>query len=282
MPEVAEAQMAQRETLPMQPCILCARTDGRPSREHVIPKWARDAFQMPGSVNLTMRVPGGAKEHLHSRPHLNVVLEKEICEECNNTWLADLERKVSQFLAPMAKEFAPTDLSVERLSLLATWAVKTAFLFERSVRQKYRQRPLDGTPGSDAELAWLWKHQTPPPKALVWLACYDCEHSLAVTYEPSVAPLMCADGSVMPGHLVTIALGFVAFQVFTVDFVAAEVAGAWRGWPSMPDKIQPGIVQVWPHPVPMRWPTPAFKRDDWNALVTWDGALRPGEKAATG
>ena len=35
-----------------------------------------------------------------------------------------------------------------------------------------------------AEEAWLWKQRTPPPKSLVWLACFDCQHSLAVTYEP--------------------------------------------------------------------------------------------------
>jgi hypothetical protein len=260
----------------MQPCIFCGRTDGRPSKEHAIPKWARGTFDMSGSVNLRMRIPGREMETLHTRPHLNVVLEKQICEECNNTWLSELERDVSPFLAPMAKEFTPTHLDVRRLTLLATWAVKTSFLFERSVRQKYPQRPVDGTPGSAAELAWLWKQRTPPPKSLVWLACFDCQHSLAVTYEPSGAPLLCRDGSIMAGHLVTIALGYVAFQCFVVDFLAAELAGAWRGWPPMPENIRPGIVPIWPNPTSMDWPPPAFTRESWDKLVTWDGALRTG------
>jgi hypothetical protein len=228
-----------------------------------------------------MRKPGAEMETLFTRQHLNVVLNDEVCRSCNNGWLADLEREVSPLLAPMSKEFASTHLDAQRLRLLATWAVKTSFLFERSIRQKHPQRPHDGAPGSPAELAWLRTNLEPPPKSLVWIACYDCQHRLATTYEPSGAPLFRADGGTMPGFLVTIALGFVVFQVFTVDFVAADLAGAWRAWPPIPEHLRPAIVPIWPDPKPIDWPPPAFTRETWDKLVTWDGILRTGATVPT-
>lgn len=47
-----------------------------------------------------------------------------------------------------------------------------------------------------------------------------------VNYEPSSAVLPTADRAALAGHLTTFSLGFVAFQVFTVDFLAAEQHGA--------------------------------------------------------
>jgi hypothetical protein len=41
-------------------------------------------------------------------------------------------------------------------------------------------------------------------------------------YEPSGAPLPTADGFPITGHMTTFSIGFVALQVFTVDFVAAK------------------------------------------------------------
>jgi hypothetical protein len=48
-------------------------------------------------------------------------------------------------------------------------------------------------------------------------------------YAPSTAPLPTRDGIPVQGHFTTFALGYVAFQVFTVDFIAAEQHRA-AGW----------------------------------------------------
>ncbi|MHB8341134.1 MAG: hypothetical protein ACYDB7_08160, partial [Mycobacteriales bacterium] len=62
----------------MQPCIFCGRTNGRPSKEHAIPRWARKAFAMPSPVTLSMRVPGSQMQPLHTRQHLTIVLERQV------------------------------------------------------------------------------------------------------------------------------------------------------------------------------------------------------------
>lgn len=258
----------------MKPCIFCGRKDGLPSKEHVVPKWARDYFKVEGSLDLYMQRPGQDMERLHTLQHLNLTITRQVCRKCNNGWLAQLEKAVAPFLATMSKEFVSTSLDMTQLTLLSTWAAKTSFLLERSFRQKYARCIHDGYEGSEPELAWLYASHQPPPMARVWLACVDCDHRLPLQYEPSWVPLLCRDGSTMNAHITTFALGYVAFQVFSVDYLAAEQRGARRGWPEIPETIRPGILPVWPVTGPVDWPPPAFPWANWDQLVTWAGALR--------
>ena len=83
-------------------------------------------------------------------------------------------------------------------------------------------RPTEGYQASQPEFAWLRAKAEPPPRSLVWLGYWDCQKAMPVRYAPSSAPLPTPDGSRVEGHLATFTLGFVAFQVFTVDYVAAD------------------------------------------------------------
>lgn len=95
-------------------------------------------------------------------------------------------------------------------------------------------------------------------------------------YAPSSAPLPTADGAPVEGHFTTFALGYTAFQVFTVDFIAAEQhrASSWNT--EAPATVHSALPRIWPTPkaADIKWPPPAFKNDEWARLVTWDGALR--------
>jgi hypothetical protein len=96
-------------------------------------------------------------------------------------------------------------------------------------------------------------------------------------YEPSSAPLPTADGSPVAGHFATFALGYVGVQVFTVDFVAADQHRAANWNTKVPSQLTGALIRIWP---PLQqvstvfWPPEAFTKEDWNRLVTWDGALR--------
>lgn len=59
----------------------------------------------------------------------------------------------------------------------------------------------------------------------MWLGCWDCQRTAPVAYEPSGAYLPTAGGHRVPAHLTTLSVGYVAFQVCTVDFVAVDVHG---------------------------------------------------------
>jgi hypothetical protein len=97
-------------------------------------------------------------------------------------------------------------------------------------------------------------------------------------YEPSGAVLPTRDGNELAGHLTTFAMGFVAFQVFTVDFVAAELHGAEVWNTHVPASLAGALERIWPQQFlvsEVSWPAQAFANGGWGRLVTWDGKLRP-------
>jgi hypothetical protein len=178
-------------------CILCGATDPEWTREHVIPGWARRAFDIRGpvTVNRSAEPDLQLRSRIDEIQHLNITLDSAICKDCNTVWLRRLEDDVRPFLKPMAVSNKPTTLDAGRQMVLATWAVKTVLLFETAVRQMYPDgRPIMGYLASRQELAWLRTKREPPPRSLVWLGCWDSQQSTPVMYAPSDAPLPTADG----------------------------------------------------------------------------------------
>jgi hypothetical protein len=264
----------------MSSCILCRLPLADPSREHVIPQWARREFDIQGKVTVQSRKDEASAElrQVGSMQHLNITLDDAICKDCNTVWLnRELEGPLQPVLAPMAGRARPTVLSPAVQSLIATWAVKTVFLFELAIRQKYPgERETPGYLATPQELAWLRQHKEPPPRALAWLGCWDCRRETPFMYVPSTAPLPTRDGTRLEGHFTTFALGYVAFQIFTVDFISAERHQATSWNTSPPASIRPALPRIWPESQTphLEWPPPAFPNDQWARLVNWDGALR--------
>ncbi len=252
----------------MKPCLLCGSATGPPSTEHVIPRWVRKAFNVPGSLTLYASDGVPDARRVAGLPALNITVDEAICEPCNNGPLSHLEKRLQPVLGPMIVEAQRTTLDPTTMKLLATWAVKTVWLFELAVRQHYpTRRAREGYVASDLEFAWLWKNQEPPPRSLIWLGCWDCEQRAPITYEPSRAYLPTPDGRLVPAHLTTMSVGYVALQVFTVDFVAADTLGCgpWNTRP--PHTVATSLQGIWPLPAggtspTLAWPPPAFPHDD--------------------
>lgn len=277
------SRLPRSHHVPVRPCVFCGNTAARPTDEHVIPRWARDGFNIQDWTTITTRdSPGSTPHQVRLIRHLNIVLRDRLCPRCNSEWLGGLERAVQSILEPMVLLSQPrVTLGPAAQKLLALWAVKTCLLFELAIRQNpHDRRTVKGYRATPQELAWLWAHNEPPPRSLVWVGAWDCQREVPVNYEPSSAPLPTADGTSLAGHLTTFTLGFVAFQVFTVDFLAAEQHGAVVWNTHVPDSLAQALYRIWPQQPATRdisWPPPAFRRDDWRRLITWDGKLRPDE-----
>lgn len=260
----------------MAVCLFCG-SDQPPTVEHVVPVWAREAFDVHGGLTLwaTERVENRPRRRVAGRPSLTVTLNGSICAACNSGFLSRLENTVGVVLTPMMVGAAPVVLDGPLQRALSTWAVKTAFLMELAWRQHYPARWV--TPGyvaTETELAWLWAKKEPPPRSLVWLGCWDCKKEFPVTYEPSVTALPTTDRQPVTGHFTTMAIGYVVFQVFTVDYVAADRhgAGLWNTRP--PSSLEHSLTRIWPAlSRVVNWPTERFEYDEWPRLVSWDGAL---------
>lgn len=89
------------------------------------------------------------------------------------------------------------------------------------------------------------KHRVSPNQPT---ACWDCMVSGTVNqgsmlnYAPSAAALPAPVGGEVAGHFSTLAAGFAVFQVFTVDYVEADVPRA-RAW----NLASPAIPLIWPY-----------------------------------
>jgi hypothetical protein len=122
----------------MRPCVFCGSTAGRATDEHVIPKWARDGFDIQEWVTIDAADPGAALEQVGRLRHLNIVFRDGLCAQCNNEWLGPIENQAKAILLPMALEAKPIVLDAASQALLSFWAVKTVFLLEFAFRQRYR------------------------------------------------------------------------------------------------------------------------------------------------
>jgi hypothetical protein len=265
----------------MSTCLFCAAEDDS-TIEDVVPKWAVRKFAIPGKVTASASDRPGDGRRPVGRPMqaLKVALTDALCARCNNAWLGGtIERPVARLLGPMAVDAKPTTLDALAQRLLSFWAVKTALLLELAIRQMHPgERTVEGYTPSDVELAYLRAHGRPPPRSMVWLGAYDCEKTKPLVYEPSGAELPTEDGERVAGHLATFTLGYVAFQVFSVDFLQAEqhVAVVWNT--RVPRSLAGHLTRIWPEPLAvadLQWPAVPFAADEWRRLVTWDGKLRP-------
>ena len=274
-------------------CVLCASLEDL-TEEDVIPKWLLRAFDVQGPATINSREEAGDPYEVSTLRHFQVTLEDGLCRKCNNELLGGLEQLVQPILEPMAVRCQPTILDVAAQRLLAVWAIKTVYLMELAVRQRYPgARTVEGYQPSRSEIGWLLaqleqrpaKLVEPPPRSMVWLACFDCMKDRAerrgsmVNYAPSEAPLPTPDGSQVIGQFATLAVGFAAFQVFTVDYVEADVRRAEVWNPGPPAIIADAVRLIWPHRLragDAPWPSPAFPNDGFDRLVNWDMALRRG------
>lgn len=268
--------------------MLCGSTDN-PTDEDVVPRWLLRAFDVQGPVAVNAREESCEPQAVATRRNPKIMLRGGLCHKCNNERLSRLEHAVKPILAPMARYAKPTVLDLDSQRLLAVWSVKTVYLLELAVRQQYPgARLVEGHEPSISEIGWLLDQLErrpatqiePPPRSMVWLACWDCSERSVVNYAPSSAALPTRSSGEVVGQFTTIALGFAAFQVFTVDYVAAtrHEAVVWNTRP--PDSIAPAVPRIWPHLLgagDVSWPPAAFPYGDFDRLANWDSALRRGE-----
>ena len=280
-------------------CVLCGSSADL-TEEDVIPKWMVRAFNARGRVTLTASEEAAEPHETRSLKRFQVTLDDGLCRRCNNELLSRLENEVKPVLGPMAVQCQPTVLSLAAQRLLAVWAIKTVYLMELALLRRYpSMRRVGGYQPSISETGWMLAQLEqyrpelvePPPRSMVWLACWDVRKlgdvdlqsglikGSMVKYVPSEAPLRSPKGGEVVGHFSTLSIGFVVFQVFTVDYIEADAQKAEVWNPGPPPSVAGSIRLIWPHRLragEVAWPPLAFPNDNFDRLVTWDMALRRG------
>lgn len=245
-------------------CVVCG---GSPTtREHVWPDWLRRRVDIRQAVAHDRTLKREGQEIVHSSFPLPpfALAVRAVCAHCNNGWMAGLEDETQRLLdGPLSGRGRA--LHRDGQATLATWAVKTALMFEQA-------NPRDARAVPDQHYRMLYRERRPPRGISVWMAAYTAGHP-GVYHHSGLALTPRADMPEPDGcnvWSVTFTLGPVAFQLFGTTL--EELFEMETTWP-------PGVHQLWPYGDSFTWTSaPAF---DDAGLAQFAGAIYEGLMART-
>jgi hypothetical protein len=211
----------------MRTCLFCS---GRPStKEDAWPLWLMERFPSASTARMSSERRGDQRDWSIGKPKLTI---KWLCQPCNNGWMSRLESKTKPIVESILdKKLTTIDAAAQ--TTLGVWAVKTAMVLQ----------------ALDPDLEWFYSEgereqmrlsHSVPHHTSVWIAkCVNHKNIYSAAKNHSTD-----DG--VRAFSVTMAFGFLAFQVVTVKppktvlphvKVTYEVSdGPW-------DQI---LVPVWP------------------------------------
>jgi hypothetical protein len=113
----------------------------------------------------------------------------------------------------------------------------------------------------------------------VWLGAFDGQGQYVVTTQARlvISAPMPGGGTPVPGHMTTLTVGQVLFQVFTTNYVLAEVQSL-PAYDAKPPWLYPdALSRIWPIEQPVvKWPPSAYVTHDvLDKVVNWGQATNP-------
>lgn len=232
-------------------CVFCGR-QGPLSREHVWPRWMSTVpeLQTEGCVGVRRGPLNASGDTLG--PMLGWQLTvREVCAECNNGWMAAMEKAVRPVLTDLVAG-RHIQLSEPEQPVLALWALKTALVSQLVLAAADRKRGA-GVPPS--EYAALQRSAPrPPARTQVWLGRYRGQRRwVSAHVTPLVAAPVLGRRPTMPnGYCFTIILGTVLIQGVRFPDPSLDLRVANR-------RDFPGI---WPVEGPVVYPPAQVLKDD--------------------
>jgi hypothetical protein len=216
-------------------CPFCG--NDATTAEHVLPRWVARELRKHGE--LVMRTEHG------TRPVRSVDLTVPTCERCNHRWLSVLENDVRPILAALVGG-EEKHLSLDDQTLLATWAVKTAFLLDLA----------SSAPAVPAGFHYdLRQRRSALPSNVVWMGAYLGSRS-ALWARGSSLHFGIPKDEAPNAFVMTFGIFRVIFQVLG-HFTVGNAEFIERRPHAM------GLARIWPPPGPsVAWPPNRLAFDD--------------------
>ena len=232
--------------LPAEPaaCPFCG-SDKDLTGEDVWPKWYSRFLRERG---YSVKGPGTTRGGL--------AILVPVCATCNNRWMSVLENDVARLLATMmdTAQTSQMTLSVHDQNVLASWAMKTAYLIDAATapviprgflhRFALRRRPDEST--------------------FIWLSV--CAPHVAVRASKRAVDFLTPTGPTKnsPNGIV------ITFSVFSVVF---QIVTGFNGPARLDDgrsQYRDALLPIWPTPrSPVVWPPLfGFGRESFDHLAT--------------
>ncbi|MCW2768435.1 MAG: hypothetical protein JWO11_4394 [Nocardioides sp.] len=238
---------------------------GPMTKEHAWPQWLGRAAEVePLQHSLTSGFSRTADDALSELPNQAVHKQgsvltsriREVCAACNNGWMSRLEVRVRPLLERLWAPAYPLGSSwfnTSELTLLSSWATKTAWV---------RERVADRTNTADSDVRQAFAQSLLPPElTAVWVARHQGDYDFAAFHTSIEVTHRDQDWST--GERRSVRLCSLVFHglVFLVRTDSGTGVPAF----ALPEE---SWLQLWPHRHPMPWPPSRTVTDDESYLVT--------------
>lgn len=245
-------------------CIFCQQpASARGKGEHLFPDWLNTVFPVTDEdpVPEWERHLGAVGEEKTVKAWKAAEIAGEttkfVCNQCNTSWMADLESAAKPVLEPLIRGYTARLGTPEQL-LAATWAVKTAMVIETTMPSEGHFAP--------AECEIVRDQRRPPASTSVYLAAIEGPIPPVQARCARVAVSQ-AEIRVFDLHLHTLQVGTLVLQVIRQEPPPADF-GRLEGL-DLPPELQPEVgtvFRVWPATGRPSWPPPTVL--DWERFNT--------------
>jgi hypothetical protein len=197
-----------------------------------------------------------ARQEWHDQPYKHTA--RAVCGDCNGGWMARLEDGVRPILERMLAGCS-SELHAGGQRTLATWALKTAMMFDQASPAAARVIP---SPYYRA----LMETGEPPCGVKAWIASYDqTQETVSYVNAAEVTALGEVDPTERNVFTRSFTIGPAAFQVFgSTSSALIDLIAAWEGR---------DVHQLWPTGESFVW-TPRPALDDAGFMRFADSILR--------
>lgn len=141
-------------------CLFCGEAAN--SKEHAYPAWISDIA--PGVGDLR-HGRGNEETAIHtewSNSGFDIQV-RQVCRECNQTWMSDMEASTKDLLEPLLLGSRTRLLSIPEQKRIATWVYKTAIMLALA-------HPKEDHFVPPADYRFFYEHRRPPNGTFIWLA----------------------------------------------------------------------------------------------------------------
>jgi hypothetical protein len=250
----------------MRKCIFC---EGRAnSAEHAMPNWILELLAA-SQATITLEATRGTLPTRLERGQRPAIKVRFVCTACNNGWMATLENRAKSILMPPIFGRSQA-LDVSAQGAIATWAIKTAMVFEctRLKKEKFYRQP---------EREAIRMRSALPPGTGVWVA--SRETATGVFADAHFTKGYTRSGAEFHGYYSTFCVGHFVVQAFTprlpsVDHAVRLVIPVNDGpWGDATRQVWPVVASVQDWPPPLRLDDQRFI----DMSRRWGGYTRPAD-----
>jgi hypothetical protein len=215
-------------------CIFCAgRVD---SKEDVLPKWVLRLLKKSRAETVPMRAQRYQEAPKEWPTRESALKTGNVCQECNNGWMSQLEGQVKAILSPMIIG-TPVVLTVSQQERVTAWLTKCAMMFDSMDKGEIFYDVLDRQ--------HFRNKVAPYTDTAAWLGHYAGAMGRAFVDHRTLHTRLASGGSVKT-HVLTMSMGQLALQIVSVKRLEYRELSPQIDLQTVGPRLTDVLVQVWP------------------------------------